>query len=141
MLINIKDMDHSPSIEEISTYIGIPLFQEFCEYMEAEYKAVCKIEYSKDVWVRGWNVKFKKAGRSLCVVYPKDKFFTVLVVVGNKERESVENLLPRLSGEIQKLYYSTKESNGQRWLMIDLNAKDCIYHDILKLIRIRRESK
>lgn len=80
MLINIKDMNHSPSIEEISTYIGIPLFQEFC-------------------------------------VYPKDKFFTVLVVVGNKERESAENLLPRLSGEIQKLYYSTKEGNDQRWLM------------------------
>lgn len=52
-------------------------------------------------WDRGWNVKFKKAGRSLCVVYPKDKFFTVLVVVGNIERESVENLLPRLSGYIK----------------------------------------
>ena len=41
--------------------------------MDEEYKAVCRIEYSKDVWARGWNVKFKKAGKSLCVVYPKEK--------------------------------------------------------------------
>lgn len=28
--------------------------------MDTEYKAIRKIEYSKDVWARGWNVKFKK---------------------------------------------------------------------------------
>lgn len=140
-MIDIKAMRHTPSIEEISAYIGLPLFDTFYQYINTEYQAICKIEYSKDVWARGWNVKFKKAGKSLCVVYPKNGHFTVLVVVGNKEKERVENLLSRLSKEIQELYRNTKEGNGQRWLMIDVLSDGCVYRDVLQLIHIRRESK
>ena len=140
-MIDIKDMGYSPSIAEIGDTIGLPLFEVFCRYMDEEYQAVRKIEYSKDVWARGWNVKFRKAGKSLCVVYPKNKYFTVLVVVSNKEKERVENMLPYLSGELQELYRNTKEGNGQRWLMIDLYSDDEVYQDVLQLIRIRRESR
>ena len=89
----------------------------------------------------GWNVKFKKMGKSLCVVYPKNGYFTVLVVVGNKEKERLENQLPHLSKEIQELYQNTKEGNGQRWLMIDVHSDNCIYDDVLQMIHIRRTSK
>ena len=140
-MIDIKDMGYSPSIAEIGDSIGLPLFEVFCRYMDEEYQAVRKIEYSKDVWARGWNVKFRKAGKSLCVVYPKNKYFTVLVVLSNKEKERVENMLPYLSGELQELYRNTKEGNGQRWLMIDLYSDDEVYRDVLQLIRIRRESR
>lgn len=140
-MIDIKDMGYIPSIAEIGDSIGLPLFEVFCRYMDEEYQAVRKIEYSKDVWARGWNVKFRKAGKSLCVVYPKNKYFTVLVVVSNKEKERVENMLPYLSGELQELYRNTKEGNGQRWLMIDLYSDDEVYQDVLQLIRIRRESR
>ena len=140
-MIDIKDMGYSPSIAEIGDSIGLPLFEVFCRYMDEEYQAVRKIEYSKDVWARGWNVKFRKAGKSLCVVYPKNKYFTVLVVLSNEEKERVENMLPYLSGELQELYRNTKEGNGQRWLMIDLYSDDEVYQDVLQLIRIRRESR
>ena len=140
-MIDIKDINHAPSLGEIDTYIGLPLFGAFVQYMDTEYKAIRKIEYSKDVWVRGWNIKFKKAGKSLCVVYPKKGYFTVLVVVGNKEKECVENQLSRLSREIQELYQNTKEGNGQRWLMIDVHADDCVYEDVLYLIHMRRTNQ
>lgn len=140
-MIDIKDISHAPSLEEIGNYIGLPLFDKFCQYIDTEYKAIRKIEYSKDVWARGWNVKFKKSGKSLCVVYPRNGYFTVLVVVGNKEKERVENQLPHLSKEIQELYQNTKEGNGQRWLMIDVQSDDCVYRDVLQLICIRRASR
>lgn len=130
-----------PDIFEISDYIGNPLFDQFCEFMDREYKALRKIEYSKDVWARGWNIKLRKAGKSLCVIYPKENYFTVLVAIGNKEKEKVEGILSQLSNEVQTIYRETKEGNGQRWLMIELHSNDCIYQDTLKLIRIRRESK
>ena len=139
VMIDIKDISYAPSIREIGDYIGRILFETFCQYMDTEYKAVCKIEFSKDVWAKGWNVKFKKAGKSLCVIYPKKKYFTVLVVVGNKERARVENILPHLSREVQELYHNTKEGNGQKWLMIDLYSDDRVYQDVLSLIRIRRK--
>lgn len=141
VMIDIKNIDYTPDIHEISEYIGNPLFGQFYQYMQKEYKALCKIEYSKDVWARGWNIKLRKAGKGLCVIYPKEQYFTVLVVVGNKEKESVENILPQLSEEIQEIYHTTKEGNGQRWLMIDLKEKNQIYEDTLELIRIRRKGK
>ncbi len=138
---DLKDINYVPDIHEMSDYIGNPLFNEFCEFMDSEYKALRKIEYSKDVWARGWNIKLRKAGKSLCVIYPKEHYFTVLVVIGKKEKEKVAGILPQLSDEMQKIYHETKEGNGQRWLMIDLHSNDCVYQDTLKLIRIRRESK
>ena len=102
-MIDRKDMGYMPSIDEIGDYIGLPLFQKLCKYMDDEYQAIRKIEYSKDVWERGWNVKFKKAGKSLCVVYPRKNYFTVLIVVGRKEKEKAEELLPALSERIQEL--------------------------------------
>ncbi|RGC88389.1 DUF3788 family protein [Thomasclavelia ramosa] len=140
-MINIKDINYAPNISEISGYIKNPIFDEFYQYMNDKYKAVCKIEYSKDVWARGWNVKLRKAGKSLCVIYPKEQYFTLLIVVGSKEKNKVEELLPQLSKEMQDIYQNTKEGNGQRWLMIDLHKDDCLYQDALNLIHIRRESK
>lgn len=140
-MIDLQNMDHMPDIGEIDAYIGNSLFKQFYEYILTEYKDLCKIEYSKDTWARGWNIKFRKAGKSLCVIYPKEKYFTVLVVIGRKEREDAEELLPEFSDEMQSIYHKTKEGNGQRWLMIDLKSKDRLYQDTLRLIRIRRESR
>lgn len=140
-MIDIRDINYTPHIDEISDYISNPFFHPFCTFLEDAYKPMCKIEYSKDVLARGWNIKFRKSGKSLCVVYPQDGYFTVLVVVGRKEKEDVELLLPQLSAEMQNIYRQTKEGNGQRWLMIDIKNNPSVYHDALTLIGIRRDSK
>ena len=64
-----------------------------------------------------------------------------MVVIGAKEQDEFDKLFPTLSKEIQEIYNTTKEGNSQRWLMIDIKNSDCVYDDVLKLIKIRRESK
>lgn len=140
-MLDIKNMDYQPAIEELISYVNNPMFEELLEHMQTEYKALRKIEYSRDVWFPGWNIKLRKSGKSLCVIYPRQGCFTVLVVVGEKEKERVEHLLPQFTDELQEIYYATKEGNGQRWLMIDVKDNRSLYQDILKLIRIRREAK
>lgn len=135
------DINKCPTICEISKYINNKLFEQFFHYINEEYKALSKIEYSKDSYAQGWNIKLRKGGKSLCVIYPKKQYFTVLVVVGKKEKEKVEIILPSLSKEIQEIYVNTIEGNGQRWLMIDLVSDNELYYDVLKLIKIRRECK
>lgn len=99
-MLDIKDINYRPEIEEIGAYIENPLFDQFFQFIREEYQAICKIEYSKDTWARGWNIKLRKAGKALCVIYPRQTYFTVLVVVGRKEKEQVESLLPQLSEEM-----------------------------------------
>lgn len=140
-MMDLKDINYQPTIEEIKAYIGNEIFNQFFAYMNEEYKALCKIEYSKDVYFKGWNVKLRKAGKGLCVIYPKKGYFTVLVVIGSKEQDKFNDLYPALSKEMKEIYDNTKEGNNQRWLMIDINKKNELYDDVLKLIKIRRESK
>ena len=46
-MIDIKDINYVPSISEISGYIENSAFDELYQHMNNEYKAVCKIQYSK----------------------------------------------------------------------------------------------
>lgn len=140
-MIDISDKEHQPSMEEIEEFIGNPLFHALCVHMEEAYKALVKVEFSRDSILLGWNVRFYKAGRTLCRLYPRTGYFTVLVVVGSKEKERVEALLPQMSDAMREIYQNTREGMGQRWLLVDLAAPDATYQDVLKLIAIRRESE
>ena len=132
-------MDREPSMEEIDRYVDGPLWPELRRYFKDAYGAEPQMGYSRCGLEPGWNVKFKKAGRALCTIYPRENYFTVMVVVGTKEKASVEEILPECTIALQSIYHQTREWNGQRWLMIDLEDEDELYHDTLRLIRIRRK--
>lgn len=139
-MIDIRDRSHIPSLEEIGEYIQNSLFMEFCSRIKAGYNAKEQIAFSSCSWEHGWNVKFKKSGKALCTVYPRETYFTVLVVVGQKEKEGVEIILDELHPVLKSIYRETKEGNGQRWLMIDLEDHDKLYEDVFRLIDVRKNA-
>lgn len=132
-----EDFSHTPTEYEMREYINNELWEDFCQYMKNTYKVIPKFEFSKCSLEYGWNAKFKKGSKSLCTIYPREKYFCVMVVIGQKEKERFENILPSLSADIQKIYKETKEVNGQRWLMIDLEDNDKRYEDVKRMISIR----
>lgn len=139
-MIDLQDKNNCPTLEEIGEYVRNPVFIQFCSEIMDTYKCHETIEYSSCSWEKGFHVKFKKAGKSLCTIYPREGYVTVLVVVGNKEKSLVEEILPDCTVELQSIYHETREGNGQRWLMIDLEDKDGLYNDLMRLIQIRRSS-
>ena len=144
-MTDLQDKNYCPTIKEISEYVRNPVFMQFCSEIENTYKCNGKIEYSSCSWEKGWNIKFKKAGKTLCTVYPRECYFTVMIVISTKEKAFVEEILPESTIELsdvynQTLYSQTKEGNGQRWLMINLEDKGNLYNDVLHLIQIRRNS-
>lgn len=140
-MFDLDDKNNCPTLEEIGQFVRNPVFMQFCSQIKNTYKSTEKIEFSSCSLDPGWNIKFKKAGKTLCTIYPRENYFTVMVVVGKKEKGVVEATLPEFTAELQKLYHQTKEGNGQRWLMIDLEDKERLYHDVLRLIQIRRNEK
>ncbi len=138
-MIDLQDKNICPALEDISEYVRNPVFMQFCMEIKNTYQCNEKIEYSSCSWERGWNIKFKKAGKTLCTIYPREGYFTVMVVVGTKEKARVEAILPECSADLQSIYDQTKEGNGQRWLMIDVEDKESLYDNLLRLIRIRRK--
>lgn len=139
-MIDIQDRSVCPTRKEIGEYVGNFVFEQFCNQMKEKYKSNEKIEYSSCSWEKGWNIKFKKAGRNLCTIYPRAGFFSVMIVVGAKEKGFVDQIMPGCNEALQRIYEQTKEGNGQKWMLIDILDMGMMYDDIFRLIEIRRNA-
>lgn len=139
-MIDITDKSYKPTVADLADKINNPLFQNLCDRMESKHRALVSIEYSGDNVLLGWNVRFRKGGKTLLRLYPKNGYFSVLVVVGRKERDKVEQALSSMSKAMQDIYNDTAEGMGQRWLLIDLHKADTLYEDVLRIVDIRRIS-
>jgi hypothetical protein len=53
------------------------------------------------------------------------------------EKEEFERELSSFCDEIQQIYQTTKEGNGQKWLMIEMEDYDKKYDDVKKILSIR----
>lgn len=129
-----------PSLEEISAYVNSPLFDHLCTHMETEYQSKPVLEYSRCPMQRGWNMKYKKSGRTLCTLYPMEGYFIALIVIGERERTETELMLPSFTEYLQHLYQKTKTGMGQKWLMIEV-TDDAVLEDVKQCIAIRRGKK
>jgi len=132
--------DIKPSMNTISAYVKNCLWDELCCHLETTYQVKPLIEYSICSMQKGWNVKYKKSGRSLCTLYPIDGYFIALIVIGERELEETEFILPSLTDYVQRVYNETKAGMGQKWLMLEI-TDNTILEDAKKLISIRRGRK
>lgn len=57
------------------------------------------------------------------ISYPRENYFTVLVVIGKKEKEKVENSLSEFSYEIQWLYHRWTKKKEHRILWKEGNKQ------------------
>lgn len=129
-----------PDFAQIGQFIGQPYWDTLNAHLTATYAVEPKIEYSCCSGAPGWNVKYKKGGRSLCVLYPGNGCFTCLVVIGANEATQAELLLPTCTAYTQDIYHMEKPLNGARWLMIQVTSQD-IAEDVKKLISTRVHKK
>ena len=95
------DKSRCPSLEEMGEYVGNPLFSQFCAEVKDRYQCAERIEFSACSMEKGWNVKFKKSGKALCTVYPRESYFTAMGVVGPAQlcRRAPGALRPYPGGE------------------------------------------
>ena len=132
--------ERQPLFEQIGAYIGSQSWDELNDYLQATYGVTPKIEHSICSGAPGWNVKYKKNGRSLCVLYPDKGFFTCLVSIGAKEAQEAELLLSACTEYTRQLYWNAQPLNGARWLMLAVTAP-AVLEDAKKLISTRMKHK
>ena len=126
-----------PTWEQVTEYIGSPLWAEFNERIQSAYQIKPCMEYSRCSMQAGWNIKYKKGGKSLCTLYPMQGYFIALVVVGSHELTEAEFLMPQCSDYVQTVFKNTKTGNGQKWLMLDVRDRE-IMDDVFCLINLRK---
>ncbi|OXS25771.1 MAG: hypothetical protein BI182_04010 [Acetobacterium sp. MES1] len=134
------EQDHEPTLAEMINFVNNPLWVDLQSFIETTYHIQPVMNYSRCSAQRGWNLKYRKSSKSLCVLYPMDGYFIALVVIGNKELNEMEAYLPQASPEIQALFKRTPFAAGGRWLMIPVTSER-ILDDVKNLIQIRVRPK
>lgn len=132
--------EEKPALADIEAYTATPLWNDLVAFLGESYEVEPEMAYSSCSGQPGWNVKFKKAGRALCTLYPMDGFFIALVVIGLKEHDETLGLIPECSPYTRELFERTKVFMGQRWLMINVTDEG-ILQDVKRLIQVRRKVK
>ncbi len=138
--VDLYKADKQPTEEEIADYIASPLWDDLNEFLRSNYEVEPSYSYSTCSGQPGWNVKYQKAGRSLCTLYPMQGFFIALVVIGAREEVEAMLALPTYDDSIQTMYNSAATLMGGRWLMIHVTSEK-ILDDVKCLIQLRRKIK
>lgn len=138
--IELYDKGDQPTPVQISEYIANPLWEKLNAFIRENYQSEPTYAYSGCSGQPGWNVKYQKAGRSLCTLYPLEGHFIALVVIGNKEQDEVELLFSTFSEHVQSLYKTAGSLMGGRWLMIHV-TDERVLADVERLIQTRRKIK
>lgn len=131
-----SDGTRKPSMETLSAHVNHPLWGRLRETIELTYQSKPVLEYSRCSMQFGWNVKYKKAGRGLCTLYPLEGSFIALIVIGARERDEFELALPSFSPYTQELYRETRLGMDQKWLMFHV-TDEAVLEDVIRCIEIR----
>ena len=134
------EQNHEPTLAEMISFVNNPLWSALQDFIERSYHIKPILNYSRCSAQPGWNLKYRKSSKSLCVLYPMDGYFIALVVIGNKELNETEAYLPQASPESQALFAKTRLAASGRWLMIPVTSER-ILEDVKNLIQIRVRPK
>ena len=137
------DREHEPSENQIKEFINTQLHEDLDGYLRQTYKVKPKPAYSNcnmdgGLW-KGWNVKYKKNGKSLCTLYPKQGYLHLLLQVGAREMTEAELLMPTCTEYTQELF-KRSGTNETKSLGFEIRDK-AVLHDVMGLIVIRAKTK
>lgn len=134
------DQDHQPTLDQVTDFIDSPLWVDLTTCLQETYKAKQILSYSKCAmdsgnWM-GWNIKFKKSGKILCTVYPKQGYLMVLIPVSNKNLAEADLLTKAFSDYTKDIYQNTPSHHMGKSLALEVTDA-AILDDLKELITLR----
>ena len=128
--------DKQPTLSEMEHFIDSPLWGRLCTAVEQTYGVKPVTEHSRCSGAPGWNIKYKKGGRSLCTLYPSSGYFTCLLAIGGEAAVDADLAIGAFCEYTRTLYLNAMPLNGYRWMMIEVRDES-IMNETLALIAIR----
>ncbi len=137
----MTDGAHAPTEKEITEFIGEPakgVWIELRRFLAENYDITPEMIFGGAN--HGWDVRYRKSGKTLVTLTPEKGAVRVLIVLGREESEKALSMREELSSKMYKLIKDTKQLHDGRWLWIRLlSAKDT--EDVKKLLPIKRKPR
>jgi hypothetical protein len=136
------DRGKQPDAASVAQWVGRDNYRRWThltEFIEANYPSVFKPDWLFGGKKYGWWLRFKKS-KSFCSLIPEQGRLVVQIVLGGKEREETEKILPELSPSVRKTYAEATTYHDGKWLAI-VADRDEMLDDIKQLLVIKRKPK
>jgi hypothetical protein len=130
-----SDKNNIPNNNDLISALGnlYELWRAIALYVYSKYpKATEEWKFSGEKY--GWNFRIKDKKRAIVYLLPRDKYFKIAFVFGQKAFDSI--LKSEVSNEIKKELEMAKVYAEGRGIRIDVKDDD-ILSDIKKLIDIK----
>jgi len=85
----------------------------------------------------GWQLKYRRGGRTLCGLYPEQGALTALVVLGRKETDKAMAQLDQLPADVRTTLLETEPYHDGRWLWIRVHTLEDA-QSVLLLVACKR---
>ena len=127
--------ENPPEFSDVTAYIQMDEWNQLYTELKDVIGAKPKLEHSR-CSIPGWNIKFKKRGKNLCTVYPKQGTFHILIIANKPHQIEIEAVLKTCGERINTAYQAVDFFNGGKWVMYDVENQEHL-DDALKLIQFR----
>lgn len=135
------DGERRPTERDILNTLGVRasmLWKQLRAFLKVNYDFTPELMYGGQKY--GWCFKYRKKGKTLCVLFPESKAFTVLVILGKKEIVQFEEDIGDFNEGTMGLFKSARQYHDGKWLYKRVLSKSDL-RDVISLIRIKRRVK
>ena len=129
------DKTQPPTPEELQAAMGsvFPLWQRLLRFIETNYKLPGELSYGGKKY--GWNLWYRKSGKSLTSLYPQQDSFVVQLVLGREQ--AVKTATLELSEKVRRLVAETPQLHDGTWLFIPVTEETDVL-DVERLLLLKR---
>jgi len=129
------DKSHAPSTEELQAALGLafPHWERLTQFIEMTYAISPDLSFGGKNY--GWNLWYRRGGKSLVSLFPQHGHFIAQVVLG---KEQVEKALALPLGEkVGALVREAPQLHDGKWLWIPVDCAADVA-DVAQLLSVKR---
>ena len=129
------EKDHPPSEEELRAALGIQyvLWEQLQQFILDTYQLPGEISFGGKKY--GWNLWYRKSGKSLVSLYPQQDYLVAQVVLGKDQVEQVLQL--ELGEDVGRLLRETPQLHDGCWLFIPVRSSQDAA-DVQRLLLVKK---
>jgi hypothetical protein len=132
------DKDTPPSSQDILAALGSrqALWKQLDKFLQESYDLPGDLNYGGKNY--GWNLRYRKGGKTLLVLFPQQGYCVAQVILGKAEVEQALRL--KLGKNVRTCLVETPQLHDGRWLFIKVKAARDV-KDVQQLLLTKRRPK
>lgn len=127
-----------PSHEVLSGLLGraLPAWNSLAGWLEDNY--VMDVLWADGRKAGPYEKKYRRGGKTLCCLYPREGCFGFMVIFGKAEREKFENMRAEFSQKVVSAYENSTTYHDGKWIKLEVTDLSLL-EDAKKMLLLKRK--